>query len=105
MEITAALGRLTGVFFASRQIRRYQDVSRRIVLPISKEIVYLPHGQLVNLPESPSGSGGDVAVNKRPLDYTGTGIGSPAAAFLRPETSSTALKSALKSSKVSPFSN
>ena len=46
--------------------------------------------------QSPSGSGGDVAKDKRPVRYTGTGVGSPAAAFLSPETSSMALKSRIE---------
>src|SRR5438309_6842784 len=84
--------------FTTHEIGRDQDVSRRIVLPVGHQIIDIPERKLVDLREGPSGSSGDVAVSKGPLRYTGTGVGSPAEAFLRPETSSTALNSALKSS-------
>jgi len=77
----------------------------RIVAPVLEQTVYVPHRKLINLMERPSGSSSDVAVDKGPLRYTGTGVGSPTATFLRPETSSTALKSTMKSSKVRPFSS
>jgi len=60
-------------------------------MPVSHEIVEVPEGKLFNVMQGPSGSGGDVAEDKRPIDYTGTGVGSPAEAFFKPETSRTVL--------------
>lgn len=97
------LGR--GAFFTAREISAHQHVSRRIVLPIVEEFICLPQCQPADLSERPSGSGSDVPVDKRPVRYTDTGIGSPAAARLSPETSRTAWKRTVKSSKVSPFSS
>ncbi len=65
-----------------------------MVLPIAEEVGHVPQRKLVNFNERPSGSSRDVTVDKRPLRYTGTGVGSPGAAFLSPETSSTALNKA-----------
>src|SRR6185437_11139552 len=61
---------------------------RRIVLPVGEEVVCLPQSQAIDFLKSPSGSGG----------------GSPGALFFKPETSSTALSRALKSSRVRPLS-
>jgi hypothetical protein len=93
------------VFLAASQISTYQHVSRWVILPVSHEVVEFPQSKLLDLMESPSGSGCDVAKDKRPIGYTGTGIGSPATAFFNPETSSMALKRILKSSNVRPFSS
>jgi hypothetical protein len=67
-------------------------------MPVGKEVIDLPQGKQADLIECPSGSSSDVAVQERPIGYTGTGVGSPAAAFFNPDTSSIALKRALKSS-------
>ena len=77
----------------------------RIVLPVRHQLIHFPQSKLLNFMKTPSGSSCDMAKKERPVRYTGTGVGSPAGAFLSPETSSTALKRALKSSKVRPFSS
>jgi hypothetical protein len=70
----------------------------RKFLPIGHQLVEFPERKLLNLMQRPPGSGRDVAKEKGPVGYTGTGTGSPAEAFLSPETSRTELNSALKSS-------
>jgi hypothetical protein len=108
VEFTGLL-RLPGVavllFGATQKICGHQSMGWRIILPVGKEFIDVPKGELVDLREGPPGSGCDMTVDERPVGYTGTGVGSPAEAFLSPETSSTALKSALKSSMVRPFSS
>jgi hypothetical protein len=88
----------------AQKICGHQHVSGRVVLPVCHQIIDFPKGKLLDFRQSPSGSSCDMAKDERPIRYTGTGVGSPAAAFLSPETSRTAVNSALKSSKVSPFS-
>jgi hypothetical protein len=82
------------LFVSAHQIGRNKYVRGRIVPPVRHEIVEVPESKLLDVRQSPSGSGGDVAKNERPIDYTGTGVGSPAAAFFKPETSRTALNNA-----------
>lgn len=97
---------MTGTYFAiANKVSCHEQMYWRMVFPVSHKIVEFPQSQLLDLMKGPSGSGCDVAENKWPVNYTGTGVGSPATAFFRPETSSTVLKSVLKSSKVSPFSS
>lgn len=109
LKITSAARRglvlLAAIPASLHQISPYQHVGWWIILPVAKQLVHFPQRKFVDLPERPSGSSSDMAIDKCPIGYTGTGIGSPAAAFFNPETSSTALKSALKSSKVRPPSN
>jgi hypothetical protein len=100
----AGPARITLLFVSAQQIRRHQHVRGRRLLPVLEQIVYFPQCECVNFAKRPPGGSGDVAVEKRPLRYTATGVGSPEAAFFRPETSRTALNSAPKSSSVSPFS-
>lgn len=102
--VAAGLARAALLLVSAQQIGRHQHVRGRRLLPVLEQIIYVPQCERVNFAKRPPGGSGDVAVEKRPLRYTATGVCSPAAAFFRPETSSTALKSALKSSSVSPFS-
>ena len=90
---------------ASHQVSRHQHVSRRVILPVIEQLIYLPQGEPADLAEAPSGSSSDVTIEERPIGYTGTGVGSPADALFRPETSSMALNRVLKSSKVRPLSS
>lgn len=92
------------LFASAQQIGRHQHVRGRRFLPVLEQIIYVPQCERVNFAKRPPGGGGDVAVEKRPLRYTATGVCSPATAFFSPETSNTAPKSALKSSSVRPFS-
>lgn len=55
-------------FRSTHPIGSNQHMSRRIVLPIIEQIIDLPERELVNVSEGPSGSGGDVAIQKRPVD-------------------------------------
>ncbi len=64
----------------------------RVVLPVVQQIMNLPEGKPIDFVKSPSGSGGDVAVNERPVRYAVTGVASPEFALFRPETSRTAAK-------------
>ena len=89
----------------AKQIRRHENMRGRTLPPVVEQIVDVPECERINLAKRPPGGSCDVAVEKRPLRYTATGVGSPAAAFFRPETSRTAPNSALKSSSVSPFSS
>jgi len=50
-----------------QQIRSYQHMSGRIGFPVRAEIVHVPERELIDDGKSPSGSGGDVAVKKRPV--------------------------------------
>jgi hypothetical protein len=93
------------LLFSTHEISSHKHMSWRIVFPVGHKIIQFPESELLDFSKSPSGSGGDMTENKRPVRYTGTGVGSPAAAFLSPDTSSIALNSALKSSKVRPFSS
>lgn len=90
---------------SSHQVGRHEHVGWRVLPPVVEELIYLPQGETGDLAEGPSGSSSDMAIEERPIGYTGTGVGSPAAARFKPETSSTAVNKALKSSKVRPFSS
>ena len=102
--VATGLARTALLLASAEQIGRHQHVRGRGFLPVLEQVIYVPQCERVNFAKRPPGGSGDVAVEKRPLRYTATGVGSPEAAFFRPETSSTALKSALKSSSVRPFS-
>src|SRR5262249_31666392 len=99
---TSSLG---GSLVAPHRVRRHEHVSGRVILPVIEQLIYLPQGEPADLGEAPSGSSSDVTIEERPIGYTGTGVGSPADALFRPETSSMAPNRVLKSSKVRPFSS
>jgi hypothetical protein len=52
---------------STQKIGRDQYMQWRMLLPIAEEIIYFPQSKLVDLRETPPGSGCNVAVNKRPL--------------------------------------
>ncbi|MGH9566479.1 MAG: hypothetical protein ACRD4F_01480, partial [Candidatus Angelobacter sp.] len=43
-----------------------QDMQRRMIAPVGKQVIDFPEGKPVNFTKRPSGSGGDMAVKKWP---------------------------------------
>jgi hypothetical protein len=51
----------------AHQISRNQHVRGRIILPVVKQVIRVPNGQLIDLVGCPSGSSRDVAIQERPV--------------------------------------
>jgi hypothetical protein len=96
---------VAGSALCPHQVCTDENMRRRVIAPVGEQLICLPQGQAIDFFKRPSGSGRDVAIDERPIGYTGTGVGSPADDFFKPDTSRTALNKTLKSSSVSPFSS